>query len=136
MDGEVYIYVLRLTDGRYYVGKTHNVEKRYQEHCNGNGSAWTRRYAPLELIESYQSNTMFEEDRKTKQVMNERGIENVRGGTYVTMELDPNTVEFLQKEIWTGQDKCGRCGCDSHHIVDCKAKRNIKGERIEKKYYR
>jgi len=133
---EVYIYVLRLTDGRYYVGKTYNITKRWNEHREGNGAAWTKRYAPLEMIECYRTTSMFEEDRKTKQIMSEKGIENVRGGTYVTMELDLDTVEFLQTEIWSGQDKCGRCGHDTHHAAQCKEKRNIRGERIMKKYYR
>jgi predicted GIY-YIG superfamily endonuclease len=31
----VSIYILRLESGKYYVGKTDDVPKRYQEHLNG-----------------------------------------------------------------------------------------------------
>ena len=38
------IYILKLQFGRYYVGKSDNVQKRYNEHCVGYGSAWTKQF--------------------------------------------------------------------------------------------
>ena len=133
---EVYIYVLQLTEGFYYVGKTQNVEIRYQQHRSGNGALWTRLHAPIRLVESYKTISMFEEDRKTKEVMAKYGINKVRGGTYTTEVLDRYTIEFLQKEIWTGQGCCGRCGHNDHYISECAARWNINGELIERMYYR
>lgn len=130
------IYVLRLTEGHYYVGKTQNVEMRYQQHRSGNGALWTQLHAPTELLESYKTTNLFEEDRKTKEVMALYGIDKVRGGTYTTETLDPYTIDFIQKEIWAGQDCCTRCGCRSHYVTECTAKRNVRGELIEKIYYR
>lgn len=51
----IYIYVLALRSGRYYVGKTANLEKRLREHSEGRGSAWTRKYKPVKLIERIQT---------------------------------------------------------------------------------
>jgi predicted GIY-YIG superfamily endonuclease len=131
---ETYIYVLRLTGECYYVGKTQNVVMRYQQHLNGNGAHWTRLHAPLELMESYKTTNMFEEDRKTKEMMAKYGIDKVRGGAYTREVLDCHTVEFIQKEIWSGQDRCTRCGYDTHHIINCRAKLNIFGESIQRSY--
>ena len=38
------IYILKLEGGNYYVGKTDNPTKRYQEHVEGKGSAWTKKW--------------------------------------------------------------------------------------------
>ena len=45
------IYILRLEGGKYYVGKSDNPTKRYQEHLNGSGSAWTKKYPPISVLE-------------------------------------------------------------------------------------
>jgi predicted GIY-YIG superfamily endonuclease len=37
-----HIYILKLREGKYYIGKTKNVEKRFNEHIAGNGSGWTK----------------------------------------------------------------------------------------------
>ena len=46
------LYVLELTNKKYYIGKTTDVIRRYEEHKSGKGSAWTSKYKPLSLIES------------------------------------------------------------------------------------
>ena len=36
------VYVLELAEGKYYIGSSKNVTKRYQQHVSGyKGSAWT-----------------------------------------------------------------------------------------------
>lgn len=117
----------------FYVGKTQNVIIRYHQHLNGYGAQWTRLHAPVELMESYKTTNMFEEDRKTKEMMAKYGIDKVRGGAYTTEVLDPYTIEFIQREIWSGQDRCTRCGYNTHHVTSCKAKYNVYGECIPKR---
>jgi predicted GIY-YIG superfamily endonuclease len=46
-----YIYVLELRGGKYYVGKTSDVDHRFQQHKNGTGSVWTRLHPPVKIIE-------------------------------------------------------------------------------------
>ena len=46
------IYILKLNNDNYYVGKTKNVNKRFQEHLSGNGSSWTQMHKPIEIIKS------------------------------------------------------------------------------------
>ena len=77
------IYVLRLEGDRYYIGKSDNVMNRYQQHLNGNGSAWTRKYKPVSLEKTIENVSSFEEDKITKEYMSTYGIDKVRGGSYV-----------------------------------------------------
>jgi hypothetical protein len=47
------------------------------------------------------------------------GIDNVRGGSYVTLDLTDEQKKFLKREIWGAQDRCARCGDASHFIRSC-----------------
>ena len=46
----VYIYILQLEQGKYYIGKTNNPQFRIDSHFNFNGSAWTTKYKPIQII--------------------------------------------------------------------------------------
>jgi len=114
------IYVLRLEGGRYYVGRTTNVLKRYEEHVNGQGSAWTRRYPPVLLEKTLYNANPFDEDNITKEYMAKHGIEKVRGGSYVTDVLDTIQIQALQREIRGAMNACSRCGSTGHFVRDCR----------------
>lgn len=45
-----FAYMLRCSDGSYYVGSTTNLEVRVAQHQIGEGAAYTRRRRPVELI--------------------------------------------------------------------------------------
>jgi len=125
------IYVLRLASGKFYVGKSENVIKRYQQHLNGNGSAWTRKYKPISLEKTISNVSSFEEDKVTKEYMNKYGINNVRGGSYVEIELSDFHTEALKMEIWGAKDLCTQCGRGSHFVKDCIARTDVCGNTIE-----
>ncbi len=125
------IYVLKLEHGKYYVGKSDDVMKRYQQHLCGNGSAWTRRYKPISFEKTIECVSSFEEDKITKEYMSKYGIENVRGGSYVEIELDDIQKESLQREIWGAKDLCARCGRSGHFVKNCYSKTDIHGNKIE-----
>ncbi len=125
------IYVLRLEGGRYYVGKTDNVAKRYQQHLNGQGSAWTRKYKPIGLEKMIPNVSSFEEDKVTKEYMSKVGIDKVRGGSYVEIELSEFHKEALKMEIWSAKDKCTKCGRAGHFVKDCYATTDVSGNRID-----
>jgi predicted GIY-YIG superfamily endonuclease len=43
------IYILKLEENKWYVGKTYRkVKERFQEHLDGKGSSWTKKYKPIE----------------------------------------------------------------------------------------
>ena len=43
----VFVYVLKLEGGGYYVGKSSNWRRRVQEHVDGCGSRWTQLHPPV-----------------------------------------------------------------------------------------
>ena len=45
-----WVYILRCSDGTYYVGSTVDLERRLTDHQNGFGAAYTRRRRPVELL--------------------------------------------------------------------------------------
>ena len=128
------IYVLKLTSNKWYVGKASDVYQRYSQHLNGQGSAWTKKYPPISLHETLTNVSPFEEDKKTKELMAEFGIENVRGGSYVTEELPEEDRETIQREIWAAKDCCTRCGRKGHFIASCRATTDVDGNEFEEDY--
>jgi len=124
------IYILRLQGGRYYVGKSDNVMKRYGEHLSGKGSSYTKKYKPISVEKIIENASPFDEDKFTKEYMAKYGIDKVRGGTYVSLELDDFQKEALNNEIWGAQDKCTQCGRNGHFVKDCKAKNDVSGNKI------
>lgn len=78
--GCINIYVLKLKNNKYYVGKTKSLINRMEDHLSGDGSAWTRKYKPISVEEFKKDCDDFDEDKYTKIYMGKYGIENVRGG--------------------------------------------------------
>lgn len=126
-----HIYILKLKEGKYYIGKTKNIEKRWNEHLSGEGSGWTKKYKPTFLMKIIVSTSYFDEDKYVKEYMAKYGIENVRGGTYSNIVLDDNSILVLEKEIRHSQNLCTRCGRNTHFIKDCYANTNSDGAIIK-----
>jgi len=125
------IYILRLEGGRYYIGKSENVLKRYQQHLNGSGSSWTKKYKPVSLERTIENASHFEEDKITKEYMYKHGIDNVRGGSYIEVELSAFHKAALQMEIWGAKDLCTQCGRAGHFVSKCYAKTDVNGNNLE-----
>ncbi len=115
----VFIYILQLEDKKFYIGKTENPQFRLNSHFNYNGSAWTKKYKPLKVLELIPDCNNFDEDRYTKEYMSKKGINNVRGGTYCKIKLDNDEINSIQKEINGATDCCYICGSKEHFANDC-----------------
>jgi cellular nucleic acid-binding protein len=124
------IYILKLQNGKYYVGKTDNLEKRKQQHMNGTASKWTKKYKPISVEKIIPNASDFDEDKYTKEYMHKFGIDNVRGGTYVTEELDEIQYYTLQKEIWGAKNLCTQCGQSGHFVKYCKYETDVNSNDI------
>lgn len=125
------IYILRLQGGRFYVGKSNDVMKRYQEHIDGKGSSWTRKYKPVGVEKIIEKASAFDEDRYVKEYMSKHGFNKVRGGIYVQEELDEVQEDTLKREIWGANDCCTNCGRKGHFVKDCHATSDVFGDSIE-----
>jgi putative endonuclease len=45
-----YMYILKCSDGTYYTGSTTDLELRLAEHQAGEGTSWTKKRLPVELV--------------------------------------------------------------------------------------
>ncbi|WP_080411132.1 GIY-YIG nuclease family protein [Burkholderia ubonensis] len=85
---DIYLYVLELEEGRFYVGLSDDLDRRWEEHKSGAGAEWTKRYRPLRRIFTINTGTQDThraeamEDEATITLMSEHGIERVRGGHF------------------------------------------------------
>ena len=118
------VYILRLKCEKYYVGKTNkSVNERFLEHLNGDGSKWTEKYEPIEVLKTYENCNNYDEDKYTIEMMGKYGIENVRGGSFVSFELSKEEIEVISKMIKSGNNSCFLCGKQGHFIRDCPQKK-------------
>ena len=122
-----YLYVLELEHGKFYVGKSVNVQARFQEHVNGFGSAFTAKYRPNKIIEVLECTSPFDEDNLVRMYMVEHGIENVRGGSYCLEILPEEDRLRLLKEMRHAHGLCMRCGRGTHFATSCFAHTDVDG---------
>ena len=96
------LYVLRLEDGKFYVGITSKTpEVRMREHQNGVRAAyWTVKHKPIEIIyiedlgQIEKSKAEKRENKMTRALMKQRGMNNVRGGDLT------GTEEYIRRFGW------------------------------------
>lgn len=115
----MFIYVLRLHFGKYYVGKTDHLHERLEAHIGGYGCEYTKRYHVKKVIEIFETEDPFDEDKITKKYMSKYGIKNVRGGSYTQFELKEEEIKVLEKEIQHGKNLCFQCGKKGHYSNQC-----------------
>lgn len=121
------IYVLKLEQDKYYVGNTERpIQERIQEHFNGSGTEWTRKYKPLEVLFT-KIGTIDDENKETLILMKKYGYQNVRGGNWCHMKLEYLPTEYELKQ----QQCCHRCGRMGHFAKSCYAKYHINGEQLD-----
>uniref|UniRef100_A0A6C0C425 CCHC-type domain-containing protein n=1 Tax=viral metagenome TaxID=1070528 RepID=A0A6C0C425_9ZZZZ len=114
------LYILKLKEGKYYVGTTSkNVIERLEEHMSGRGSNWTKKYKVLKLEKTIENCDKYDEDKWTKIYMDRHGIKNVRGGSYCEINLHSNSIKSIEREVTHANDRCLYCHKVGHFIKNC-----------------
>ena len=119
----VYIYILLLEQSKYYVGKTINPSFRLDSHFTASGSAWTKLYKPIKMVELIPNCDDYDEDKYTRIFMDKYGVDNVRGGSFVSVKLEQSTIDHLTQMKNGTNDKCFICEKSGHFAKFCKNKK-------------
>lgn len=114
-----YIYVLELNGGHYYIGKTKDIARRFNEHKSQKGCSWTKQHCDYKIIEIYENNSLFDEDKYTLEYMNMMGIENVRGGSYSNPILSVEQRNNITRALRNANNLCMTCGGSDHYADMC-----------------
>ena len=115
----VFIYVLRLKNDKYYVGKTENPKFRIDTHFKNGGCYWTKKYKPCQIIGLFPECDDFDEDKYTLKYMSKYGVDNVRGGSFCRCDLSIENKNTINKMISSSNDCCHFCGEKGHFIGNC-----------------
>ena len=93
------LYVLKLEQGRYFVGVTNDIALTFSEHKAGDMTAWTRLFRPKAVEWSHPMIHIHDLDVVTKEYMRVYGIDKVRGGRYTSVKLTQAQHNALKKEF-------------------------------------
>jgi len=65
---EAYLYILRCSDGSYYVGSTTDLSRRIIEHQNGVGANFTSKHLPVKVVYYEEFDRIEDAFRREKQL--------------------------------------------------------------------
>ena len=63
-----WVYILKCSDGSYYIGSAVELEKRIAEYMAGTFDGYTSKRLPVELVLAYEMPTIFEAFLRERQI--------------------------------------------------------------------
>ncbi len=97
------IYLLELEHNTFLVGRTQLQTFTFEDilkfSISSSARYWLDLHRPIRILTIYPNCSPFDEDKYVKMLMKHYGIENVRGGSYSTVILDPLLKRLIQHEI-------------------------------------
>jgi hypothetical protein len=104
----LYIYILLLQLGKYYIGETDIHYFKLNDTTVYNND-WTFKYKPIKIIDIISNVNNTDVDKYTLHYMNMHGIDNVRGGQYYYFNLSNEQTIKIQSSI--------NCKIKNHNIT-------------------
>jgi predicted GIY-YIG superfamily endonuclease len=101
----VTVYILKLEGGYYYIGKTKDVLKTYQEHMSGKAHIFTQHYKPISVEKVYENIDPSYEER----------IVNIYIKKYGTDKVFSECEVVIEEEMW----ECSYCDREFDDDNDC-----------------
>ena len=98
MSKKTYIYILRLEENHYFIGKSNHVENRLKDHIKGIVCGFTKRYKPL-AITVIPNCDESELDLYVKKFMIKYGINKIRGGIYMDNKFSDSVLKQIKTEL-------------------------------------
>lgn len=99
-----YVYILRCSDGRFYVGSAQNLAARVKLHNDGRGAAYTFKHRPVHLVytEAFRSETaavtrerqLKRWSHKKKQALVDA---NIRGSKHLSKSRSPRVNDRVRR---------------------------------------
>jgi len=126
------LYLLKLENNKWYVGKSKNVKARFQEHLEqkGAGAEWTRLHRPMIVAQRKPcQDDKFAEDSFVLACMEKYGIENVRGGSWSHPTLSRFETQYIQKLLASANDACYSCHKSGHLAKNCPTRQPVSDEK-------
>ncbi len=97
------VFVLELEHGTFLVGRTSlqtfTFEDILKRSITPTARHWLDLHRPFKILIVYQNCSAFDEDKYVKMFMKYHGVENVRGGSYSSVILDPLLKRLILHEI-------------------------------------
>lgn len=95
----IYLYILELQNGKYYVGITNNPENRFRKHRSGKSYPFVNKNLPIINIQkrllktTNRNRTLQLETEKAVELIEKFGIANVCGGA-ITGDFHERIMKF------------------------------------------
>lgn len=118
------LYILKLESDKYYVGTTNKISNRIEDHISDIGSEWTKKYKFIEVVNVFEIDDLYDENKHTLKMMSKYGIDNVRGGSFTTIDLNDTQKKLITEMIYGAENKCFNCGSKDHFAKKCHMKGN------------
>lgn len=113
------VFVLACEKRKRYIGTYTDIQSVVQLYNSENGPEWTKKYKPVAIERTYENVNPEEEDRVTKELMSIFGINNVRGGSYSTIELTHDQKEYLERATREIVKCSPHCKDKTHYVKEC-----------------
>lgn len=120
------VYVLELQRGFYYVGKSHDIQRRIRQHVHGQDAAyWCKKYGPMIAVHPPMTQHTLDMDTWERDELIARMLKHgfgcVRGWQILdpTEQLSTGSYHTIKNLIMGSKDLCRQCGHFGHFVNQC-----------------